>query len=160
MRKQLYNFISGQLLDIDGQPVKHIDIWNSQITFSAEEQPFPTPAVFIEFAPIAWRLQGNAVREAQVTVNLHIVTDSRVGKWCEVIEVFDLIDAITRRLHGAHADGVDALTNTLSTTDSLFGELMHNIETWSCHVTDGAAAPQHAKTPVQTIRITLAKHQD
>jgi hypothetical protein len=141
MRKQLYNFISGQLLAIQGQPVKHIDIWNNQVAFIEEEQPFPTPAVFIEFQPINWRFQGNAVREAQVSFNLHVVTDSRTGNWSQAIEVFDLLDAINRQLHGAHTDGIDALTSLTSTTDNLFGELMHNIEAFSCHVLDASATP-------------------
>jgi hypothetical protein len=152
MRKQLYNFIREQLLAMDGQPVKHVDIWNSQLEFIEEEQPFLTPAVFIEFAPIDWRLMGNAVYEAAVTFNLHIVTDGRVGAWSEVVQVFDLIDAIKKQLHGKAADGIDAVTRITSTTDSRFGELMHNIESYSCHIIDVSAMPVR-QTVAATVRI-------
>jgi hypothetical protein len=147
MRKQIYSFISGRLLAMAGEPVKHIDIWNNQVAFIEEEQPFPTPAVFIEFQPINWRFQGGAVREAQVSIDLHVVTDSRTGRWSDVIEVFDLLDAINRQLHGAHTDGIDDLTALTSTTDNLFGELMHNIETYTCHVLDTSAAPVRQTRP-------------
>jgi hypothetical protein len=143
MRKALYQLISARLLAMEGASVRHIDVWNNQIAFLNEEQPFETPAVFIEFAPIAWRYQGNGVREAQVTFNLHVVTDSRVESWRDVIEVFDLLDAIHRQLHGAHGEGIDAITSLTSTTDNLFGELMHNIEAYTCHVTDHSAKREY-----------------
>jgi hypothetical protein len=150
MRKQLYNFIGEQLAAIDGQPVKKVDIWNNQMDFIEEEQPFFTPAVFIEFEPISWRMMGNAVYESAVMFHLHIVTDGRVGAWSEVIEVFDLIDSINRQLHGQHTDGIDAVTRITSTTDNRFGELMHNIESYSCHIIDVSAMP--VRKTVSTVK--------
>jgi hypothetical protein len=140
MRKKIYEFIAGLLTSIDEQPVKHVDIWNNQIAFLGEETPFATPAVFIEFMPIQWEVVcagGYAeVYGADVGVKLHVVTDSRVGKWSEVISVFELIDAIGAALSNADriSDSIGALVRAESVTDNLFGELMHNVETYRCHV--------------------------
>ncbi|GHT15077.1 hypothetical protein AGMMS4956_14280 [Bacteroidia bacterium] len=133
MRKQLYNFISDLLRAIDGEPVKHIDIWNNQIAFIEDEQPFATPAVFIEFAPIRWNFVGGTTYEADITFTLHVVTDSRVKRWSDVILVFDLLDVIHSVLHGAQLENTSQIIRTASTTDNLFGELMHNQETYTLH---------------------------
>jgi hypothetical protein len=141
MRTKIYQFIAGELSAMDGQPVKHFDLWNNQLEFIEEEPAFYAPAVFIEFAPISWQLQGGAVYEAEVTINLHIITSSVVGKWSVALEALALIEAIGRQLHGKHFDGIDAITRTASNTDGRFGELMHNIESFSFHVRDDSAAP-------------------
>lgn len=136
MRKKIYTFIEGLLKTIDGQPIKHIDIWNNQIAFIEEEPPFATPAVFIEFMPIRWEDVGGGIYEADVSVKLHVVTDSRVSKWSDAISVFDLIDKILDTLSyvGSVSDGIGHFVRTESVTDSLFGELMHNVEAYRCHV--------------------------
>jgi hypothetical protein len=136
MRKQLYNFISTLLQSVPplGDRGLHIDIWNNQIAFIDEEPPFSTPAVFIEFAPIRWQWDGGAAYEADITFTLHVVTDSRVKKWSDVINVFDLLDSIHNVLHGAQLENSSQIIRTSSATDNLFSELMHNQETYTCHV--------------------------
>lgn len=171
MRAVIYNTIREALQSLleDGQPViKHIDLFNRQVDYAEEEQPFLTPAVFIEFTSIDWQHQLHGVREATVTVRLHVVTDTRVGKWHDTVPRLSLCDDINRCLHGLHAvnQGVgveviehdfgvsrdtefrplDApccvmndLTLVRSTTDHDFGELADNIEEYQCLVTDASA---------------------
>lgn len=149
MRKLLYNTIKETLLsmlDENEQPViKHVDLWNQQTVLPEEEQAFDTPAVFIEFGNIQWRPLQRGVREAEVQIGLHVVTDSRVGSWDDAIHVFELLDDINKKLHCLHTtEGVrtmDSLTLVQSQTDNEFDELMDNIETYSCHVTDATAYP-------------------
>lgn len=136
--------------------------------YSEEEQPFYTPAVFVEFLPIDWQKQLHGVRDAVVTVRLHVVTDTRVGSWQNAIERLTLCDDINRYLHGLHTviQGVSVgtiegnfsvssntdmrqvdrpysvmndLTLFRSTTDHDFGELADNIEEYQCLVTDASA---------------------
>lgn len=66
MRKELYKAIAGRLFLIasDGsmidpeaeeQPerlIKYVDLWNHNVEFLDEEQPWARPAVFVEFTPI------------------------------------------------------------------------------------------------------------
>lgn len=144
MRKTIYQKISEALLALTqgGEPViRHIDLWNNQLQYAEEEQPFDTPAAFIEFQPIEWRNQLHGVRDADVSIVLHIVTDSRVGRWSDTINTFDLLDSINAALHGIgtvcdNGSVMNALTLTSSTTDHDFGELQNNTETYTCHVTD------------------------
>ena len=104
MRKIIYQTISNALLailDENQQPViSHVDIFNNQLLYAEEEQPFNTPAVFIEFRDIAWNVLPRGRREAVVTVNLPVVTASRLGRWADAVEVFDLLDQINAAIHG------------------------------------------------------------
>ncbi|MBQ7820457.1 MAG: hypothetical protein IJ341_12260 [Bacteroidales bacterium] len=154
MRKQLYKFIEERLNELGD--IKHIDIWNNQLTYPEEEQAFDTPAVFVEFAPIKWDLLGRGAREADVTFVLHIATDSREEKWSDNIEVFDLLDKISGALIGQYNDeGINAITPGESITDSDFGELMHNQEGFICHVIDLSMALNSRAPAPKKISIAL-----
>ena len=149
MRKLLFNTIKAALLTIvdeNGESViKHIDRWNNQLQYADQEQPFECPAVFIEFAPITWQPLQRGIREANVQITLHVVTDSRVGCWSDTIKVFEFLDTIYTDLYGLHVtEGkrtIDTMRLLQSLTDSEFDELEDNRETYTCHVTDATAYP-------------------
>lgn len=69
--------------DHDDQPViRHIDLWNRNIEFIDQDQPWQRPAVFVEFMPAQWQhlkpSPGTATRhimKSQATLRLHVVTD-------------------------------------------------------------------------------------
>lgn len=140
MREKLYKFIEEILMGIDGTPIKHVDLWNNQIAFIEEEAPFATPAVFIEFAPIRWNNIGGGEYSADVSVRLHVVTDSRAGKWSDAVGAFRLTGSILGAMNLAYdkTEQIGEFVLTDSVTDSLFGELMHNIETYTTNVLECA----------------------
>lgn len=152
MRAHIYQAIAEALqsLQADGQPIiRHTDLFNEQILNIEDEQPFRTPAVLIEFADTDWLKQLHGTREATVTVRLHIVTDTRVGRWRDAVERLALADSINRCLHGLHTivenDGqnrpvsvINDFTLTRSLTDHNFDELADDIEEYQCHVTDSS----------------------
>lgn len=155
MRKIIYQTIENALLailDENQLPViNHVSLWNNQLLYAEEEQPFNTPAVFIEFRDIPWNILPHGRREAVVTINLHVVTDSRLGRWADAVEVFDLLDQINAALHGLtysdeDGNGMDALTCLASSTDSSFDELQDNIETYATHVTGTSALRRRTLT--------------
>ena len=75
MRQQLYDTIRQTLLRMPGTPVRHVDIWNHNVEFIEQEEPFPMPAVFVEFAPIEWRyLKPGDNMHATAQLALHVVT--------------------------------------------------------------------------------------
>lgn len=166
MRKIIYQTISNALLAIldenQQQVINHVSLWNNQLLYAEEEQPFNTPAVFIEFRDIAWNVLPRGRREAVVTVNLHVVTDSRLGRWADAVEVFDLLDQINAAIHGLtysdeNGKAIDALTCIASSTDSSFDELQDNIETYATHVTDTSALRRHTLTATPPdIEITVS----
>ena len=148
MRKIIYQIIKQALLaitDQDGNPIiQHVELWNQQTLYAQEAQPFYTPAVFIEFPDISWQHLPHGIREADMQVQLHVVTDSRDGHWEDATDRFALSDVINAALHGLDwqdddGNAVNPLTHTLSSTDSDFDELQDNIEVFTTHIVDTSA---------------------
>jgi hypothetical protein len=152
MRKFIYQSIVEKLKEMkdanDVQIIKHFDIWNNNLLYIAENEPFYTPAVFIEFREIEWRHQGRGVRDAAVGIVLHVITQRNAPTaadqpYAELsLEFFDLLTGINRCLH-RHAKAGDhfahdALTSTASATDHDFAELRHDIEVFVCHAQDAS----------------------
>lgn len=142
MRSQIYHLLESFLLSIkdaeEQSIIQHIDVWNNQLAFAEEEQPFSTPAVFVEFAPISWKSQTRGVLDAEVDITLHIVTDSRVGKWKDSLQVFDIIDKIppvlARIRKIAPTYSIGSFTRISSTSDHDHDELQDNTEVYRVHV--------------------------
>lgn len=139
MKKQIYNVIADTLAAV--VDIAHIGLWNNQLQYIEGEQPFDTPAVFIEFEPTQWNHLLHGVREAVVTVRLHVITDSRIGRWADIVDVFDLHERIDAALHAVHrietnGSVVDALTLAADATDHNFDELRDDTLDYRCHVTD------------------------
>ncbi|MDR1120054.1 MAG: hypothetical protein LBM08_03975 [Dysgonamonadaceae bacterium] len=169
MRKFIYNSIVDKLkemIDKNSQPViRHFDIWNNNITYLQDEQPFFMPAVLIEFQPIQWRHQGNGVREAAVTVMLHVLiqrnapTQNNQKYEDPGLCFFDLLTDINRCLHGHSKTsfnfGHDAVTATQSVTDHDFEEIQHHIEAFTCHVSDASAMPDLETVRAGGIKVVI-----
>ena len=100
-----------QLPDRQGVPaVRTYDLWNEQVDFIEEEEPFDMPAVFLEFMPYKWTTLSGAVQQAAVTVRLHVVTpwkgSSRKGSRYQQqsLERFSLLEEISACLHDFKGD--------------------------------------------------------
>ncbi|MDR0726401.1 MAG: hypothetical protein LBF59_10410 [Prevotellaceae bacterium] len=161
MRKFIYNSIVERLKTVEDengeQAIKHFDLWNSQVKYA--EQPFGLPAVFLGFRSINWRLTGNSVREAVVTVELHVITQRNMPTSSELpcaetpLDFFDLLAKINVCLY-QYANRDDrfehnALTPVQSTTDHDCGELRDDIEVFECHAVDASAMPDLQKKTVK-----------
>ncbi|MCQ2339803.1 MAG: hypothetical protein MJZ79_03365 [Paludibacteraceae bacterium] len=122
------------------------------------EQPFNTPAVFIEFGNIQGLPLAKGVRKAEEKIGLHIVTDSPVSSWADTIHVFELLDNINKQLHCLHTTEsmctMDSPTLVQSQTDHDFDELQNDIETYSCHVTDVSASTR-SYLPSQSVSVNV-----
>ncbi|MDD3688231.1 MAG: hypothetical protein PHE56_15900 [Bacteroidales bacterium] len=147
--------------------IKHFDLWNNQLETIEEECPFNLPAVFIEFAPIMWRHNLQGVREAEITVNLHIlmreIAPTKDGNQYEdqAFAFLELPDAVNKALHGLTGTGFDALTSKQSITDHYFSEIMHLQESFSCHVSDTSAKKEPLTAPATpTISVRLITNQE
>ena len=161
MRKFIYRSIVDQLKTIldnqDNPSIKHFDIWNNNLAHIEQEHPFLTPAVFVEFQPIQWKLDGNKVREATVNIALHVINQcnaptSDEGDYVETsLLFFDLLTKINKALYQHHNAGEqgclfshNALTPIQSITDHDFDKLQHNIEEFACNAFDWSAHPNYA----------------
>ncbi|MDR2652065.1 MAG: hypothetical protein LBC68_07080 [Prevotellaceae bacterium] len=151
MRKFIYLSIVERLSELknpDGeQLIKHFDLWNNNLEYIEDEQPFNTPAVFVEFQSINWRYQANKLYNTDlVAIRLHIVTQRNApsahnSEYEEhAIAFFDIIDLIRKTLIGfecKNETGVHGpLFNVQSDTDNNAAELRNDIEIFTCTATD------------------------
>lgn len=143
-------YVIGQTINENKAVFKHFDLWNQQLEYLDEEQPFNTPAVFIEFLPIQWRHQSRGTRDATLSINLHIVTRRNFPTRAEqqyateALGFLELLDAVNLCLHGHKGENFGALTEQLSTTDNNFDELMHSIEQYTAYIVDHSGSmPQN-----------------
>lgn len=86
---------------------EHIDMYAGQYLY--EEQgatlPFPTPALFIEFAAIPMGEIGGQVQEGEAIIRFHIVSDVIMN------EVSNSTDSVIRSNALAHLDLIDQFHN-------------------------------------------------
>jgi hypothetical protein len=145
--------------------IKHFDVWNNNLMYAQENEAFLTPAVFVEFEPIPWRHNLKGVREAELRFNLHVISQRNMptGNELEYAEeslaFFDLLNAVNACLHGftqvSDKGVIDALTSINSTTDNDFDDLRHDIESYSCHITDYSAMLQQETIPAADIKLNV-----
>ena len=111
MRKFIYESIVERLKEIkDGDgasEIKHFDLWNNNLVYAEEEQPFGLPAVFIEFQQTSWRYHNNRLYNAsEVAMYVHIITRRNMpaadgGQYSGMsLEFFDIIRMIRKALTG------------------------------------------------------------
>lgn len=60
--------------DLPPKAIKMLDLWNAQVDQLTQQQPFLTPAVFVEFQPIIWSKLGRGTQRAEVQIRMHIVS--------------------------------------------------------------------------------------
>ncbi|MDY0200987.1 MAG: hypothetical protein RBR40_08365 [Tenuifilaceae bacterium] len=144
------NYVVATEPNPDKTVIQHFDLWNQQLDWLDEEQPFTTPAVFIEFLPIQWRHQSRGTRDATLSINLHIVTRRNIPTRAdqqyttEALGFLELLDAVNLCLHGHKGENFSALTGQTSTTDNNFDELMHSIEQYTAYIVDHSGSmPQN-----------------
>ena len=78
MRQELFEAIKAKLA-AEVPEVKHVDLWNHNVEFIEQEDGWERPAVFVEFAAIAWSpFQGSGQR-GKGLVRVHVVTDWNEG---------------------------------------------------------------------------------
>lgn len=150
MRKLIYLSLIGRLKglkDDAGQPeVKHFDLWNEQVEFIEQEEPFGIPAVFVEFRPVRWATLGGMVQQADVDIRLHIVTrwkgSAKDGSLflTDALERFDLLNRIDRCLFNLQeAEGGTSFCmfrRTGSSTNHNHDELVEDIADYTCKATE------------------------
>ena len=108
MRKFLYLSLMDKILALKNEAgesvIKTVDLWNEQVEFIEQEDPFELPAIFIEFQPIRWMSLSGDVQQADATIRLHILT-SYQGNYRSTYEYkeeslrrMELLDQLDERL--------------------------------------------------------------
>lgn len=127
MRKELYQKLKDQLELLEA--VKHVALWNHNVEFIEQEQPWERPAVFIELLPLEWRcLVPCKEYHAVVTVRLHIVYD-----WSEEeMNDFDLCSYIAESVIGLKGKSFSPLEPVGSMTNHNHEQIVEDIDTYQC----------------------------
>lgn len=145
------------------QVIKTFDLWNENVVHLTQQRPFQTPAVLVEFLPIAWQPVGRHAKRADVTIRLHLLTATlaTVNSPYKEDALFPLyliraMEAALRGFNGAaDARGLSYSTfqHTESATDHNHEQVSEHVETWHtmCHdctsvVLDGRIATPHNVT--------------
>lgn len=155
-RKQFYLDLGEFIFEtinpaIDGE-VKHFDLWNEQ-TGEDWSKLFQVPAVFLEFNPIAWTTVGDKVQRAQITFNLHIVSEvnsqtafkSNSDIRDKNLGHLDLLDELHFHLSRFRKEYFSTLSRVNSLHDHYHDKLTKHIETYACTFETTSAQRKLAK---------------
>ena len=100
-RQELYAALVGQLKNIP--EVKHVDLWNENVVYADQDEPWQRPAVFIELGVIDW--SENAP-----------------------IEAWQLTDKIWQALEGIRSKSFDGYYPRQTLSNGSHEELYENID--------------------------------
>lgn len=158
MIKHLYLAIVAALKEVkddnNKQYFKSFDLWNQNVEFMEEDEPFDRPAVFIEFDPINWQALGGKNQEAVATVRLHIVTDWHANTADNVASEYrtqalaylDAPSYVLKAMQGLVIQPTAAMrcSNTWTRTQSIVNHnherYVDSVEVYTTHIFDDSAA--------------------
>lgn len=118
--------------------IKYVDLWNHNVEFLDQEQPWERPAVFVEFAPIVWELVKPGEYRAKPVINLHVVTDwagdasSASELQEEALSVLDYSAIIHRALCGLEGEHFGRFDLIETHTNHNHDELVESVEVYRC----------------------------
>ncbi|MDD4747138.1 MAG: hypothetical protein PHW19_07640 [Salinivirgaceae bacterium] len=155
MTKEIYNAIANKLATVtnnNGNRVfRHIDLWNTQVEFLEQEQPFEMPACFIEITPIQWQQLGRGAQQANIDIALHIVTQWQLPTFhngtyqAAGTEYLDIPNHVWADLHRHSNPAFGTLMRITSHVNHNHAEIIDSVENYR-----GVAqiVPQQTETPV------------
>ncbi len=130
--KTLYTGIIDRLT-AKAPAIKDIDLYNAQFEFEDIQRPITYPAVFVEFADVAWESQtstathrhqrGNYVLRLYVAQETYGETDSRSVDRVNALQMFDVLDEVAAALMGWSPQGYTAFQRVRTTVQAVYGEL-------------------------------------
>lgn len=130
MREEIYERVKERIETALEGRVSHVGLWNQNVVFAEDDEPWGRPAVFVEFGPMRWQQlagpQLTVVTRAQLL--LHVVTDwsddvASGGTGC-----FGLLNALHGALHGLRGTSFGPLKLLESHTNHNHEDLVENIE--------------------------------
>lgn len=127
-RTEIHDTITSALRQIP--EILHIGLWNENIQFINQEQPWPRPAVFIEFLPADWTAPSKepGILTAEPQIRLHIVTDAITA----TIDSRAALSAdITAALSSTHGQYFTRMRLSQTATSHNHDEIIEDIDTYT-----------------------------
>lgn len=137
MRALLFNALRDLILATGD--ILHVALWNQQVAFLEEEEPFDLPAAFIEFAPLEWRIfdksrkNGRQVMVSDARITVHLLTPATWGD----DKTLTFADDFSGHLAGMQVKDGDGelcaynFVHAASVTNHDHGELVESLETFA-----------------------------
>lgn len=168
--KQIYTDVVAKLqLLKTAKVIKHIAVWNNQISNEGKEDAFNFPAVFLEFSEVTWLetkfvgIQTNvSPQQKGVTIlTVRIAYHSLKDETEIFTNVLDLIDAVRIALNGTEGTNYSPLLRSAERHD-----INHdNVSVWeidfTCAISEGGESQELIDvTEGGTVDITLELNID
>jgi len=165
-REKLYIDIATHIAKIENesgeQYFKTIDLWNNQWEFLADIPSFPFPAVFIEFASLAYKSIGNKIQTSEILIRLHIGDNTlQKSKFTnadtipEGIVHLRSIDALHFWMGRLQGDYFSSFTRTVSEHDHNHDKLIAHVETYRTMAKDDSAIPVYAEIEGDKLKVSF-----
>jgi len=119
---------------------EHIDLWNQNVEFLEQEQPWATPACFIEITPIPWEQLRESAQQADISIRLHLVTrweapTTHNGKHtARGVKYLNLSDYVFGALHDRNCDYLGVIQRVGSEPNHNHAEVIDNVEIYQGRV--------------------------
>lgn len=140
MITELYEKITEALRNVGGCPglIHHIDLWNQNVEFIDQDDPWDRPAVFVEFGEIIWdALKGpENYMKGKGEVLLHIVTDWKGSAADgspareETLEDYDLVNLVYQKMMGLRGTTFRNVNLYRTLVNHNHQEILENIEVY------------------------------
>lgn len=139
MITEIYEAITSALQEVGDDAIRHIDLWNQNVAFIDQDDPWDRPAVFIEFGEIVWeplKGPGNYMK-GRGEILLHVVTDwkgsAAAGSTTreDTLGDYALLNLIHEKMSGLRADVFRNVILSRTLINHNHQEILENIEVYS-----------------------------
>jgi hypothetical protein len=142
--------------------IKHIDLYNAQYENSEKEDPFNTPAVFIEYLDGNWDDMTSGIQQHVSGFILHVVSDTydrtanidlkTEEKQLELLEHLTIDSKVHSAVKGFVPDGCHASMHRIYTDhDTNHDQIMIVKHTYACVIADETALDGVNETDVNEV---------
>lgn len=162
MIKEIYLQIQDALSNIkenNKNAFEHFDMWNQNVEFLEQDDPFKAPAAFVEFVPFAWETIGNRVQEATIDIRLHIVTKwfgqsaKHSPKQSQMLDYLNLPDQVLNELQSLEIGSIGTLTRISSEINHNHEKYVDSVEVYRLRVRSEEARRTYEPQARPTIKI-------
>lgn len=118
--------------------IAHVSMWNNNTEMLEENASFRLPAVFVEFEDMEWIQGGGGAYRANITVILHIITESLADPsdgspyQDEALSTFSTITDVCNAIEGKGGNCYNKMVRKTSHLDHNHGQILHSMETFVC----------------------------
>lgn len=138
----MYTDIESHLKTDLGSQLKHVALWNSQITHESVEKPFNFPAVFVEFSAMDYTSEAFGIQKCETEITIHCVFSQLV----ETITFLDFVQLVVNSLNEFSGTYFTGLKRIKEIQDVNHDRVMDWQILFKTTITDDATSPVQKMT--------------